>query len=158
MLRDDFGANFALHFFVFAAVSKPIAIVIDKMDEARQRFCDWLQENGARYPKIDWPSTETVSGIRGGVAKEAIATDEHMIEIPMNLMMSPPIAFADPDVGTLLKSVEDMLHGDLLLTVFIMHELRKGVNSFYSPFLAILPEPGNISEWCAEHLALLQVF
>ena len=128
------------------------------MDETRQQFCDWLEENGAKYPKIDWPSTKTVSGIRGGVAKEAIATDEHMIEIPIKLMLAPPAIFADPEVGDLLKSAEDMLHGDLLLTVFIMHELRKGSTSFYSPFLKILPEPSNISEWSDEHLALLQVF
>lgn len=127
------------------------------MDEARQQFCDWLLENGARWPKIDWPSTKTVSGIRGGVAKEAIATDEHMIEIPIKLMMSPPAIFADPEVGVLLKSVEDSLYGDLLLTMFIMHELRKGSASFYSPFLKILPEPGNISEWSEEQLTLLQV-
>lgn len=128
------------------------------MDEARQQFCNWLHENGARYPKIDWPSTKTVSGIRGGVAKESIASDEHMIEIPIKLMMAPPVIFSDPDVGSLLKSVEDMLHGDLLLTVFIVHEVRKGTNSFYGPFLKILPEPGNVSEWNDEHLALLQVY
>ena len=54
-------------------------------------------------------------------------------------------------------AVEDMFNGDLLLTVYIMHELRKGDKSFYSPFLSILPEPGNISEWNEEELAELQV-
>ena len=31
-------------------------------DEKRARFCDWLKENGARYPKIQWPSLDTVGG------------------------------------------------------------------------------------------------
>lgn len=81
-----------------------------------------------------------------------------MLEIPTCLMMSPPNAFADPDVGKVLKENEEkLLFGDLLITVYIMHELRKGDASFYSPFLKILPEPGNISEWEDLDLVQLQV-
>lgn len=126
-------------------------------DVLRARFYDWLISNGAKFPKIKWPSMETASGIRGAIATETIATGEHMIEIPIHLMMSPPAAFADPEIGIEMKAVEDMFNGDLLLTVYIMHELRKGDKSFYSPFLSILPEPGNISEWNEEELAELQV-
>jgi hypothetical protein len=126
-------------------------------DQLRQAFVEWLSANGARYPKIDWPSCNTESGIRGGIAKEAIATGECMIEIPVHLMMSPVAAFADPVVGHILSSVKDLLYGDLMLCVYIMHEMRKGKESFYYPFLKILPEPGNISEWSNDDLMLLQV-
>lgn len=72
--------------------------------------------------------------------------------------MSPPNAFADPEIGEVLRENENkLLHGDLLITVFIMHELRKGERSFYSPFLRILPVPGNVSEWEDEELLQLQV-
>jgi len=125
-------------------------------DQLRQAFVEWLTANGARYPKIDWPSSETESGIRGGVAKEAIASGEHMIEIPVHLMMTPVAALNDPVVGRILSSVTEMIYGDLLLCVYIMHEMRKGVDSFYYPFLKILPEPGNISEWSNDDLLLLQ--
>lgn len=127
-------------------------------DRLRQEFCEWLHANGARYPKILWPSNETESGSRGAIALEDIATGEHMLEIPMKLMLSPPNAFADPDIGeALLANEKSVLHGDLLITVYIMHELRKGTASFYSPFLRILPEPGNISEWGDADLRQLQV-
>ena len=129
----------------------------DDEDVLRQQFCDWLIANGAKYPKIQWPSTETESGSRGAVAIEPIATNEHMVEIPSHLLMSPPNAFADPDVGKELAESENMLYGDLLITVFIMHGLRQGKKSFYSPFLNILPIPGNLCEWSEAEINELQV-
>ena len=45
----------------------------------------------------------------------------------------------------------------MLLAVFMMHETLKGDKSFYAPFLRILPEPSNISEWTDAQLNLLQV-
>ena len=47
--------------------------------------------------------------------------------------------------------------GDLLLTVYVMHERRKGKDSFYFPYLNILPDLNNLSEWKDEELSLLQV-
>jgi hypothetical protein len=35
-------------------------------------FCQWLRDNGAKYPKIEWPSTDTVGGCRGAKAIETI--------------------------------------------------------------------------------------
>lgn len=49
------------------------------------------------------------------------------------------------------------MKGDILLAVFMMHESLKGEESFYAPFLRILPEPSNISEWTDTELNLLQV-
>lgn len=40
----------------------------DKLKEVNDVFCQWLRDNGAEYPNIDWPSNKTVSGMRGGVA------------------------------------------------------------------------------------------
>lgn len=51
----------------------------------------------------------------------------------------------------------DPTKGDILLAVFMMHETLKGDKSFYAPFLRILPEPSNISEWTDSQLNLLQV-
>ena len=125
-------------------------------DEKRAVFCEWLKENGATFPKIQWPSTDTVGGCRGAVATGNIATNEVMMEIPIKLMMSPLHAFKDPVVGALLHASKDILRGDVLLTVYIMYEYLKGEESFYAPFLAILPEPGSIVQWSDSELAELQ--
>lgn len=122
-----------------------------------QLFIAWLKENGAKYPKIQWPTDETQSGVRGAIALDDINPMEAMIEIPMHLMMCPPNILRDPDVGQKLQSCMDLLQGDLLLSVYIMHEMRKGNKSFHRPFLRILPELNNISEWSAQELHDLQV-
>eukprot|EP00605_Chrysophyceae_sp_TOSAG23-4_P002752 GSChrysophyteH1.ASY1.ANO1.3035.1 assembled CDS len=125
-------------------------------DEKREVFCAWLKEHGARYPKIQWPSLDTVGGCRGAKAIETIESNEVMMEIPVKLMMSPLHAFADPVVGQKLEASQDLLRGDILLTVYIMSEILKGDDSFYAPFLAILPEPGSIVQWTQAELDMLQ--
>eukprot|EP01036_Dinobryon_divergens_P030163 gene30164-39360_t len=128
-------------------------------DDRTQRdnaFLNWLQEGGAEFNKILWPSSATNSGIRGAIATDNISPMEYMIVIPGNLMISPPIILENPEIGQLLKASMDILQGDILLAVFMMHETLKGDKSFYAPFLRILPEPSNISEWTDSQLNLLQ--
>lgn len=121
-------------------------------DDAEQlakigRFMEWLKENGATFPKIDFPRNDTPSGIRGGIALEDIPTNEHMMVIPAKLMMSPLHILADPIYGPVLDAAKDLLRGDFLMTVFLMHEMRLGDASFYKPYIDILPVPDCISEW-----------
>lgn len=120
-------------------------------------FCQWLTENGAKFPKILWPSSQTEGGVRGAIALDDIESLEPMLEIPTNLMMSPPILFQDPVIGSKMQASLDLLQGDLLLTVYVMYEMTKKEKSFYYPYLRILPEPGNVSEWTNEELLELQV-
>ena len=119
-------------------------------------FCKWLSDNGASYPKIEWPSTDTVGGCRGAKATSHIGTNEVMMEIPVRLMMSPEHAFADPVLGKMFSGAQDLLRGDVMLTVYIMSEILKGDASFYAPYLRILPEPGSIVQWTDEQLQQLE--
>lgn len=119
-------------------------------------FLKWLRENGACYPKIDWPSNKTVSGIRGAVAIESIETNEPMLEIPIKLMITPPLALSDPEIGHLLSESSDLLYGDAMLTLYIMYEIRKEEKSFYFPFLQTLPEPSSATKWSDEMVRGLQ--
>lgn len=120
------------------------------------RFKAWLHANGAIFSKIEWPSVDTVGGCRGAQALEDIASEEHMLEIPIKLMMSPPTAFADSTIGPILRAHEDSLRGDLLLSLYIMFEMSKGSSSFYYPYLQILPEPGSVSQWTSAQMQELQ--
>lgn len=127
-----------------------------ELEDKVKIFQDWLQKHGARFPKLSWPREDTPSGIRGTIAEADIATDEVMVEIPMKLMMCPPLIFQDEQMGNAFKSSLDLLQGDLLLAVYIAHELRKGASSFYKPYLDILPEPDCISQWKDSELLWLQ--
>ena len=43
------------------------------------------------------------------------------------------------------------------MTVYLMHERLKGEESFYQPYINILPDINNLTEWCDDDLMLLQV-
>lgn len=121
------------------------------------RFMQWLRENGATFPKIDFPRNDTPSGIRGAIAIEDIATNEHMLTIPYHVMMAPPQILAHQVLGPILRQASDLLKGDFLMTVYLMHEMRLGEKSFYKPYIDILPIPENVSEWTDRELLELQV-
>lgn len=72
-------------------------------------------------------------------------------------MISPDVIFSDKDIGEQLRGSNDLLRGDLCPAIYIMHEKLKGEVSFFHPFIQILPDPGNISEWTIEELSMLQV-
>lgn len=122
-------------------------------------FLAWLEENGALFPKLSWPRNDTKSGIRGVIALDDIPTeDRSMLQIPIHLMMTPVGALNDPIYGEILKAhVYDLLYGDFLLAIYIMIELVRDKDSFYYPYLSILPTPSCLSEWTEEELSLLQV-
>lgn len=119
-------------------------------------FCAWLRENGCRYPKIAWPSCATIGGMRGAVAVEDIETNEAMFEIPVKLMMCEINALEDPDIGSYLRQNEDIIQGDVILALYVMNEMRKGTDSFYFPFLRILPTPASVSKWTEDQWEQLQ--
>lgn len=121
------------------------------------RFLSWLKQHGAMFPKVDWPRSDTDSGIRGAIALDNISSEEHMITIPYQLMIAPPQILEHPTMGAALTENIDLLRGDFLLTVYVMHELRLGESSFYHPFLDILPDPYCIPEWPDHELLQLQV-
>lgn len=128
----------------------------DEMVAERGAFITWLLENGAKFDNIDWPSNQTASGIRGAIAREEILSNELMLEIPLRLMMCEVHAFEDEDIGIFLKD-QVSVNGVLLLSLYVMHELRKGRQSFYSPYLKILPQPEPLAEWEDIELDTLQV-
>ncbi|CAM9164316.1 unnamed protein product [Scytosiphon promiscuus] len=123
---------------------------------AEQQFLDWLRRHGAGIDSIDWPSSETGSGIRGAVAKQDIEGGEHMVVIPRDLMMSESHAKADPQFGHVHRLHDRLLGSDNGLAVYVMQEILKGDRSFYRPYLRVLPTPRNLQNWDEEDLLPLQ--
>jgi len=56
----------------------------------------------------------------------------------------------------MFSNSQDLLRGDMLLTVYIMSEVLKGEESFYAPYLNILPDPGSIIQWSEAQLGQLE--
>ena len=120
-----------------------------------QEFLAWLTGHGARFPNIRWPSN--VGCGRGAIALEVIKTNDYVLEIPHEVMMTPIHAFEEPSIGRILFENRNVLQGDSLLAVFIMHEVLKGPDSFYYPYLKILPEPQSVCSWSEREVCELQV-
>ena len=121
-------------------------------------FLKWLKDNGARFPKVLWPSRDTVGGVRGAIAIETIETNEPIMYIPHKLLISPPVARSSPEIGHIFIENQSFFRGDddLLLSTYIMYEESRGKDSFWYPFLAMLPRPGSISDWNEEEMKEVQ--
>ncbi|CAM9206009.1 unnamed protein product [Ectocarpus sp. 4 AP-2014] len=121
-----------------------------------QEFLRWLRSHGAVIDCVEWPSSETESGVRGAVARRYIAPGDHMVIIPHALMMSEFHAKADPKYGHVHRLNTGLLSSDNGLALYIMQEILKEERSFYWPYLRMLPTPCNLRNWTRESLLLLQ--
>ncbi|CAB1098425.1 unnamed protein product [Ectocarpus sp. CCAP 1310/34] len=121
-----------------------------------QEFLRWLRSHGAVIDCVEWPSSETESGVRGAVARRDIAPGDHMVIIPHALMMSEFHAKADPKYGHVHRLNTRLLGSDNGLALYIMQEILKEERSFYWPYLRMLPTPCNLRNWNRESLLLLQ--
>jgi hypothetical protein len=122
-------------------------------------FSAWLAENGATYPKIEWPTRETVGGVRGTTARADIASNEKdMLRIPLKLMMAPPTTEASAEFGEVMRAYHIVPRGSMLaLTVFLLLEkVLKRESSFWWPYVRMLPHPGTTLDWNAAELVELQ--
>jgi len=123
------------------------------------RFVKWLRDNGAKFPKIQWPARTTVDGVRGTIALEDIETGEIMLEIPQKLMMCEPVCKMSEKIGHVFRDTSLFRFGGVgseLVAVFLMHERLQGEKSFWYPFIKVLPDPTTICKWSRKQLNELQ--
>ncbi|KAE8915840.1 hypothetical protein PF005_g16721 [Phytophthora fragariae] len=119
---------------------------------AEQRFLQWLQDNGATFPKLQWPTT-TPSGLRGAVATSAIATGEPMLCIPRRLLISEDLCWRDPQLRCVFQDNRDVFtRDDPVLSLFLVREQLLGARSFFQPYLAVLPYPESVQDWTQDEL------
>lgn len=79
-----------------------------------------------------------------------------MVIIPQRLMMSAHHAKAGPERGHVHRDNAKLLGNDNGLALYIMQEMLKGEDSFYWPYLRVLPRPRNLRHWSEESLRDLQ--
>lgn len=115
----------------------------------------WLADNGAVFPKLQWPAV-TATGHRGVVALAAIATNEPMVQVPAELVISEQRCWQDPQLQRVLEANRDVFsRDDPVLALFLVREMLKGDASFFEPYLSILPYPESIQDWTDDELSEL---
>jgi histone-lysine N-methyltransferase SETD3 len=104
-------------------------------DERIERLLAWLAREGVdlSYVAIDFLD----HGERTGRAIRPIAIDDHVIRIPLRLMMSAPLAAASP-VGRRIAAAKRKVHAQSTLAAFLLAEDRDA-KSAWRPFLDSLP-------------------
>ncbi|ETN08315.1 hypothetical protein PPTG_12130 [Phytophthora nicotianae INRA-310] len=122
------------------------------MASAELRFLQWLRDNGATFPKLEWPVT-TPNGLRGAVATETITTGEPMLCIPRRLLISEELCWQDPQLGPVFRDNRDVFtRDDPVMVLFIVRELLLKESSFFHPYLSILPYPESVQDWTHDEL------
>ena len=73
-------------------------------------------------------------------------------------MISPPICRANPLIGHVFTENESFFKrdDDTMLAVFVMFEKERGEESFWHPYLAMLPWPCSLADWSSNELMELQ--
>lgn len=131
------------------------AAVERSQTEREQRFLKWLSDNGAVFPKLQWPAM-TENGHRGVVALQDIATNEPMLQIPAALVISEQRCWQDPQLKAVFEAHRDIFsRDDPVLALFLTREMLKGDASFVEPYLSILPYPESVQDWTDDELTEL---
>jgi len=125
---------------------------------AEQRFLWWLREHGARIEKLQWPCEACGSTSRGAMARVDIDAGEAMMEIPLKLIINPARCYENLNLAPVYWMNRDFFEADddAIIAVFLMHERLKGEESFWSPYLDILPDPHGVGDWSREEQLELQ--
>lgn len=104
------------------------------------------------FPKLEWPVV-TENGLRGVVALEDIATNEPMLQIPATLVISEQRCWQDAHLKDVLEANRDVFsRDDPVLALFLVREMLRGDDSFFAPYLSILPYPESIQDWSDDEL------
>lgn len=112
--------------------------------EVERAFLQWLRDEGSDVSKVLWPVRDRYGG-RIATAAVDVPAEEFALRVPEHLLMTPSAAERS-DMGEYVTL--HGLRGDVLLSAFVLFEMRKGAASFWAPFLRMLPEvPETVCNW-----------
>ncbi|KAG0050148.1 hypothetical protein BGZ83_005068 [Gryganskiella cystojenkinii] len=100
------------------------------------RFVQWLTDNNAHFPKLEF--RDDVEGCGSVYAKEDIAEDEVFLILPTSPLVITD-ALARKNLEQLAPISTPKLDSRTVLTLFLVQQLQAGEESFFQPYLAMIP-------------------
>ena len=99
-------------------------------------YLDWLRENGALWPKVEFPAI--FDGVGGAKAKEAIKPNEAFFFVPNAMVISVESA-RHSEIAEVFENHENLFCASVdrdsnTLVTFIIYERLKGHHSFWHPY------------------------
>lgn len=131
-----------------------------KSDPKTKDFLKWAQENGVIMSKvsrcliillqIDFPAIFG-SCLQGVICTEKIKSNEAFIFVPNKLIITIERAKFS-ELSYVFKAHESVFKGDynsdfLALLIFVMHEVTKGIESFWHPYFNMIDAGTMFPYW-----------
>lgn len=113
---------------------------------------EWCVQNGVKCDKLEYPYVFE-QGLVGARARKDIEHREAFLYVPFKLLISMEVAFSHQTVGHVFAEHPELFskaHEDfeqLTLAVFMLFEYQKGKESFWFPYLNLLPEVEFFCNW-----------
>ena len=113
-------------------------------------------------PKLEYPAYFE-GGLLGVKVKESINHREAYMYVPFKMLMSIDKAKSHPVVGKIIKENPECFSKSqnqdweqLTLALFIFYEMTLGKQSYWYPYLRLMPDVEFTSSWSEEEMSAIQ--
>ena len=99
---------------------------------------DWLRRNGAKFPKLYLQYYS--SDFRGVHSLTKVMPDEILLYVPLNMIMTSSVAI-NSQIGRKIQEANIELRSKhSYLASYLLYEKYAGPQSYWYPYIRILPE------------------
>ena len=118
---------------------------VDAIKERSERFTNWCQQVGIRFPKMGYPHFFE-NGLVGAVVTQPIDYRESFLYVPFTAMISVDKCLRDPamfefyEQNPQLFSKEHQDWEQLILACFLVRQKHLGEESFWAPYIESMPD------------------
>ena len=127
-------------------------------------FNDWCFANGVVQPKVEYPAYFE-GGLVGMRATAPIQHREAFVSIPYKMLMTVDAAQRHPILGRIIDENSHLFGEDekgdweqLTLVIYIIYEYLQGLDSFWKPYLDLMPDVKFFCHWPKEMVDATQDF
>jgi histone-lysine N-methyltransferase SETD3 len=100
-------------------------------------FLRWIEEGGARFPKLRIAVRE--DGERAILSQADIPAFQEVLQVPTRLLLTHKKAL-ESELGRLIQAHAGPVDDEVYLTAFLLEEKHRGAESFWKPYLDVLPQ------------------
>uniref|UniRef100_A0AC34FLM6 SET domain-containing protein n=1 Tax=Panagrolaimus sp. ES5 TaxID=591445 RepID=A0AC34FLM6_9BILA len=105
-----------------------------------KKFLEWCKKNDIQSPKAELRYCGPEEGF-GFFAKENFRSNEAVVEVPKNMMITSTSIIETPEYFQLLSSINTVrLEPFELIVLFFYCEHSKGLKSLWKPYISMLPD------------------
>ena len=116
-------------------------------------FADWCNKNGIKYPGQEYPAIFG-DGLVGVKTNQPIKHRQAFIYVPFKCLVTLEKVRTHPQLGQIILENEDWFDENKgeegatnTFLLFLLHETQKGHDSFWKPWLDVMPQVTQFHDW-----------